>query len=289
MKNKDFAVFILTHGRPNKVKTYDLLIRSNYTGKIYIIIDDEDETADQYYNLFGNKVIMFNKESIAKTFDECDNFNDRRAIVYARNACFEIAKNLGITYFLQLDDDYTNFDFRLYHINPIPYRIKNIDIIFDLFLDYYKSIPAKSIALAQGGDYGGGKDNKDLLGNIGRKRKCMNSFFCSINRPFKFIGRINEDVNTYVNLGRCGNLFLTIPYCSLTQITTQSNPGGMRELYLMGGTFIKSFYTVMINPSSIKISTIGNIHARLHHNIDWRRTVPVIINEKYKKAEKINA
>jgi len=288
VKNKDFAVFILTHGRPNKVKTYDLLIRSNYTGKIYIIIDDEDETADQYYNLFGDKVIMFNKESISKTFDECDNFNDRRAIVYARNACFEIAKNLGITYFLQLDDDYTNFQFRLYHISPIPYRIKNIDIIFDLFLDYYKSIPAKSIALAQGGDYIGGRDN-DLYENIGRKRKCMNSFFCSINRPFKFIGRINEDVNTYVNLGKCGNLFLTIPYCSLTQIATQSNPGGMSELYLMGGTFIKSFYTIMVNPSSVKISVMGCVNLRLHHNIDWRRTVPVIINEKYKKAEKINA
>ena len=29
-----------------------------------------------------------------------------RAIVYARNACFDLAKDLGITYFIQLDDDY---------------------------------------------------------------------------------------------------------------------------------------------------------------------------------------
>ena len=49
---------------------------------------------------------MFDKLEISKKFDEFDNFDDRRAIVYARNASFEIAKKLGLKYFLQLDDDY---------------------------------------------------------------------------------------------------------------------------------------------------------------------------------------
>ena len=30
--NKDFAVFILTHGRANKVDTYNTLIKQGYTG-----------------------------------------------------------------------------------------------------------------------------------------------------------------------------------------------------------------------------------------------------------------
>ena len=54
MIDKNFAVFILTHGRPNNVKTYKTLKRFGYTGKIYIIIDNEDTSADDYYKNFIN-------------------------------------------------------------------------------------------------------------------------------------------------------------------------------------------------------------------------------------------
>ncbi|EFI4081186.1 TPA: hypothetical protein J5F60_004390 [Escherichia coli] len=40
----DFCVFILTHGRPDKVLTYRTLRRAGYTGKIFIVVDDEDKT-----------------------------------------------------------------------------------------------------------------------------------------------------------------------------------------------------------------------------------------------------
>ena len=79
----DFCVFILTHGRPDNVITYQTLMKGQYTGKIFIVIDDEDETADQYIAKYGAMVLMFSKGEIAATFDEGDNFSDRRCIVYA--------------------------------------------------------------------------------------------------------------------------------------------------------------------------------------------------------------
>ena len=109
----DFAVFILTHGRPDNVITYNTLQRQGYTGPLYIIVDNEDKTIDQYRKRFGERVIVFDKAAIAETFDEGDNFHDRRAVVYARNASFQIARNLGLTYFLQLDDDYREFKYRI--------------------------------------------------------------------------------------------------------------------------------------------------------------------------------
>ena len=96
----NFAVFILTHGRPDNVVTLKTLKKCNYTGKYYIIIDNEDKTKDDYINKFGDKVIIFNKIEISQKFDEADNFNDRRSIVYARNASFEIAEKLNIKYFM---------------------------------------------------------------------------------------------------------------------------------------------------------------------------------------------
>ena len=286
MINEDFAVFILTHGRPDNVKTYKTLKRFGYTGKIYIIIDNEDKTADAYYKNFDN-VIMFNKKEVAKTFDELDNFNDRRSIVYARNACFDIAKDLDIKYFVQFDDDYTDFSYRFngeLSYNKGRGYINNVDDIFKSILEYYKSIPAKSIAISQNGDWIGG-ENSNWAKELKLKRKAMNSFFCSTDRPFKFIGRINEDVNTYTSSASKGHLFLTIPNVSLKQTDTQSNKGGMSDIYQAQGTYIKSFYSVIVSPSSVKVAMLNTERSRLHHRVSWNNTAPKILNQKWTKVD----
>lgn len=76
----DFCAFILTHGRPDKVLTYRTLRRAGYTGKIFIVVDDEDKTWHQYIAEFGEQVLVFSKADIASRFDEADNFGDRRSI-----------------------------------------------------------------------------------------------------------------------------------------------------------------------------------------------------------------
>ncbi|MFY4623894.1 hypothetical protein PQ643_18915 [Escherichia coli] len=54
----DFCAFILTHGRPDKVLTYRTLRRAGYTGKIFIVVDDEDKTRHQYIAEFGEQVLV---------------------------------------------------------------------------------------------------------------------------------------------------------------------------------------------------------------------------------------
>lgn len=283
MVNKDFAVFILTHGRPGHVITFNTLNRLGYTGRVYIIVDNEDKSVGRYKEVYGDKVIVFDKAAIAKTFDEGDNFSDRRAVIYARNACFDIARSLGITYFLQLDDDYTGFEYKINDKGEYPQNhwvVKSgLDRVFDLFLDYYKLISAKSIAMGQGGDFTGAASE---FGKF--KRKCMNSFFCSTDRPFQFVGRINEDVNTYTYYQRQGNLFLTVPFILVKQLQTQKNDGGMTDLYLDSGTYIKSFYTIMYAPSCTKIGLMGQAHKRLHHAIKWADAVPCIVSEDLRRV-----
>ena len=106
----NFAVFILTHGRADNVITYKTLKSSGYTGSIYLVIDNEDKTAQDYYNKYGDKVIMFDKEEIAAKVDHGDNFNDLRTTTHVRNKLFDLAEQVGVKYFLALDDDYTKFD-----------------------------------------------------------------------------------------------------------------------------------------------------------------------------------
>lgn len=280
---KNFAAFILTHGRPDNVITYQTLKKSGYTGKIYLIIDNEDKRADEYRSTFGaENVIQFDKKAVAETFDTADTQNDRRSIVYARNASFQIAKDLGLDYFLQLDDDYFRFLYRFAKGNVIySTPIKSFDKIVDLMLTLLEDTGAATVAMSQGGDHMGG-----IGGNVskGVLRKAMNSFFLRTDKPVTFVGRINEDVNTYVLQGSRGDLFLTVTALQLNQIQTQKSDGGMTGIYLDSGTYVKSFYTVMFHPSSVKIKTMGKTDRRLHHSIRWENTVPKIISSKYQKV-----
>lgn len=283
MKNKDFCIFILTHGRPDNVVTYNTLKKAGYNGKIFIVIDNEDKQVDNYKKKYGKDVIIFDKLKVSKTFDEADNFKDRRAIVYARNVCFDLAKEKGYEYFMQLDDDYSSFHYRIYeNALSTPKRITDINKPLDALLEYYKSIQAHTIAIAQGGDFIGGAQNQFAV-NPKLRRKAMNSFICSTKRRFQFQGRINEDVNTYTHQASKGLLMLTVPLLSLEQKTTQSNTGGMTDIYLDNGTYIKSFYSVIFSPSSVCISLMGDKNYRLHHKVNWNATTPQIVDEKYKK------
>jgi hypothetical protein len=278
----EFAVFILTHGRAKNVITAKTLHELGYTGKYYIVIDDEDDQEDEYRRIYGNKVIQFCKKDIAETFDTMDLSNDRRTIVYARNACFQIAKSLGIRYFLELDDDYTDFQYRWISGGRLLIeQAKDLDGLFSAMVEFLKDTKADTVALSQGGDFIGGAGNSRLQQEL--LRKAMNSFFCDSEKPFKFIGRINEDVNTYTRLGSTGWLALTITKCMLTQKQTQANKGGMSDVYLDSGTYLKSFYTVMVMPSAVKICEMGDTNRRIHHSVSWEHCVPKILNERWKK------
>lgn len=279
----DFAVFILTHGRPDNVITYETLKRFNYKGKCYLIIDNEDDKANLYYKNFGKEnVVMFDKPKIAKEFDTIDNSDDRKTVVYARNACFNIAKEKGIKYFLELDDDYNEFRIRYQHNGSLKSaKITNINKLFELMINFLETSGALTIAFAQGGDYIGGVGSN--VWNQQLARKAMNTFFCKTDRRFDFIGRINEDVNTYTSRGIKGDLMFTLARVMINQGTTQANEGGMTDIYLDSGTYVKSFFTIITSPSCTKISTMGNKFRRIHHKILWDKCTPKIINEKYKK------
>ena len=287
MENKDFAVFILTHGRPNNIKTLATLNKCGYTGRIYFIVDNEDKTINEYVANFGDNVKVFDKKAMANQVDEGNNFDERRTITHARNACFDIAKELGITYFIQLDDDYTAFHFRFLNKDRNKLLFNNVpdlDFVLDTYLKFYKSTNFKSVAFAQGGDFiGGATGSNPNVFKSPLSRKCMNSFICSTERPFQFVGAMNEDVNTYTTLGSRGDLFGTAPLCSLVQAATQSQKSGITDMYLRYGTYCKAFTTVMMHPSSVKVSMLNSNNPRIHHNIKWLNTTPVIIHQKHKK------
>ena len=284
----DFCVFILTHGRPDRVHTYKTLMKAGYTGKVYIVIDDEDDTADEYRKRYGDKVLQFCKAEVAKTTDTGDNFGILGTITYARNVCWDLARQVGVRYFIQLDDDYMAFFIRHnLQCEYICHQVRNsksMDDILEAMVDFLDGSGALTVAMSQGGDHLGGVSNS----HPALRRKAMNSFICSTDRQFCFAGHMNEDVNTYTSRSRRGDLFFTVVQAQLTQTATQSNDGGISELYRDVGTYVKSFYSVMYAPSCVQIGVMGDHHHltpryRIHHKINWHHTAPKILREEHRK------
>ena len=286
--SKNYAVFILTHGRPDNVVTYNSLRKSGYTGKIYLIVDDEDKTIDEYKKKYNDEVVVFSKKDYQGKFDLMDNFKGNKVIVYARNACYDIARNLGLDYFFEYEDDYTSFLHRYVDGEKLGSALcKRMNDILTNMITCLENTKATTIAFVQGGDCIGGAKT---FHSIQFKRKAMNSFLFKVNQDPKqdciFIGRMNDDVNTYLSQGKIGKLFFQISNVMLVQKATQSNVGGNTESYKEFGTYVKSFYSIMTSPSCCKINMMGSAHQRIHHKINWNNAVPKIIHERHKKSNR---
>ena len=68
-------------------------------------------------------------------------------------------------------------------------NILNLDKVFDSLIDFKNKTGALAVALAQRGDFVGGKHNNIVRGEL-LKRKAMNSFICDTDMPFKFLVKL---------------------------------------------------------------------------------------------------
>jgi len=280
MKN-NYAVFILTNRRANSIITINTLRRCNYTGKIFLVIDDEDPQADEYFRIYGEQVVQFCKRDY-DWVDTFDNIPNRNTVVFARNAVYDLAEKLGYEYFIVLEDDYKTFEFRIDANGMYKYSmVENLDELFDLLLDYYINSSLYCLGLAQGGDYIGGRKNN--IHRSLRRRKVMNFFVLSTKRRMYFNGRMNDDLNGSIETQKEGKPCITFAHALITQQTTQQRKGGLSDMYKKYGTYVKSFYTIIANPSCCKISYLGENHMRIHHSVKWENAVPMIISPDYKK------
>lgn len=284
-KMNDFTVFIISYQRPDRVYTYRTLRKQGYTGDVYIVVSEDDNTVEEYKKKFKNKVVVFNKDDYE--VDLFDNlYENKRTDLFSRIASYDIARKLGYRYFLVLDDDYEGFYFmcdskgRFRHI-----KVKNLDRLFKSFLEFYKVCKQVDIlSFAQMGDFIGGRATFEsfVFGKRGRMvRKAMNVFFCDVERRVEFLGRYNDDVNTFLYWGMRGRVFLTIFMVAIIQKLTQTNRGGMSEGYREHGTYWKSFSSVLVNPSAVRVSVMGVVEKRVHHNVLWEYAVPYILPFKY--------
>ena len=284
MENKDFAVFILSHGRADTITTYRALRDGGYTGRTYVVIDNEDDQEDLYRQKFGDDIIQFDKRDYLEKTDLGDLDTDRRIGVFARNFIQDEAKRLGYKFHLQLDDDAHGFTYRFAQGKVLrALHCSHLDEVFSGMVEYMKKTPITSLSFALSAYNMGGVD-----GSIkeGMTRKTMTTFLMRADDLQYFHMRMNDDITTSLINGMRGKLYYSYLPIEVEVDKTQVKAGGMTDIYQKNGTYRKSFYSVMCCPSCVKVSAMGITDYRIHHTISWNNAVPKLLSERWCKHER---
>lgn len=285
MENKDFAVFILSHGRADTISTYRALRDGGYTGRIFVVIDNEDDQEDLYRQKFGDDIIQFDKREYLEKTDLGDLDNDRRVGVFARNFIQDEAKRLGYKFHLQLDDDVHGFGYRFVQDGRLRCaKCKHLDEVLEGMVQMMKETPITSLSFGLSSYYFDVAGNRNV--QEGMIRKTMTTFLMRADDLQYFHMRMNDDITTSLINGMRGKLYYTYMPVMVQVDKTQVQHGGMTDIYKKNGTYRKSFYSVMCCPSCVKVSAMGITEYRIHHEISWNNAVPKLLSERWCKHER---
>lgn len=261
----DFAVFILSHGRAGNVITASSLLRAGFDS-FFVVVDDMDDQLAAYQELFGDDCLVFDKEAEYRQTDTMDNFRHMASPVYARHWVQRYASENNIRFYAVLDDDISDFAIRYADQGKMKRkRITDIAAVFAemiAFLD--SSADLKVISFAnEGGMIGGLKGNFSK----GVTEKIQQVIICDINKPIRWTGTFNEDLNAVLFPDSTGFAVMNVANKSPARGT---NGGGIQYV----DSYRNNFYSFMLHPSSISLAN-GSVHRN-----NFRAK---ILNEKWKK------
>lgn len=279
---KDFACIVISHGRP-ECSTVKVLRECGYTGKIYIVVDDEDKTLPDYIERYGADVHVFHKE---ESFDTGDLGGNKGIATFARNECRKVAVKNNASYYFMLDDDLKSLSYRYNdngHLRGI--KTRELDRLFNEICTYFDETPVQCIGFGNAVDYIGGVPTFES-GNA--SRVVMNGYFLRTENIFFWNGRYSEDFITEVMCGRKGQAWFRFTHV-MNQFDVwlpkknQEYTGGCIASYKSEGSFKLRFYATMFYTDCIKIRQTEN---GFDSSIDTTRAFPKILSGRYKKGRK---
>ena len=281
MRN-DFAVFILTYKRPNDQKTYKFLRKHGYTGKLYFIVDDTDETRFDLIKEYGeDSVIVFNKKAVFETVDMFNQSESMASDTCASNFMYEWAVRNGIRYFARCDDDIVEICYR--YADDGVLRKKQVDSLDELFtaiVEYMENCDFVFFGPFQNGSYYGGLNGPAFV--KGYDHQLSQMIFCNTKNRVKFRGLLYTDLIACLDAGLLGKPFFRFSRLSIQTPKEGENKGGVKETYDSDpNRFIGNSFLLMSHPDSIRLGRRKN--GRIFKKVSTQYAFPEIISEKYKK------
>ena len=282
----DFAIFICTHGRPDKQLTLNALRKCGYTGSVYLVLDDTDETIQQYIDNFdADMLLVFDKQHYIDTNDVGSLPPNFKTILYAKNAVEDMAQSMKLKGFVIADDDIYSFRIRLPkdedHLSS--FVITDIDGLLSAYCDFMFDGNFTAVGICGSVHFVAGRKVFESE-NIQKYRVPYNFIFRNADHKMEWVSSFGEDIITAMEYNKRGHKILDIPYFQYDTIPPGRaiETGGMSDLYNSMSQFTLCCYDHIYNPSSIKLCVNRN---RWNAQILKNYVYPKIISQSYRKEE----
>lgn len=249
----DFAIFILTHGRPYNQRTLEALANSGYTGEYYLVIDNLDTAREDYYRLYGNRVLEFDKTEYVKKTDTGLTNPWINFAVFARNAIEDIAKKLGFRFFGMFDDDLLKFRFRYFENDMLlSLPVVNLDKVISSYLEFMETANIACSCFGVSNNFIGGKKNVKLYTPSSNSfRLCFNSYIRNAKFDVSWAPNMCEDRITSIFHNMRGQVWQQLLFVQVDMAPLYGEiDGGNSFVYRSLDDFTKVFFPVVTNPGS---------------------------------------
>lgn len=274
------AIYICTHGRPDKQITLKALRDAGYSGNIYLVLDDEDKTRPAYHDNLGmcDDFVFFNKQAIIDCTNTTSCPPNRKTILYAKNACEIDAKRIGLDVFAICDDDIPGFRYRYVEDGSCKSLkiAQNMDAIIESHFQYIidADITATSFGMAQ--FYFAG-ENCFSPESMLKWRVPYTFVFRNASHEVNWVSDYGEDITTAIECANQGKFMMASPFVQMNLSPMGVGEGGMVELHK--DTFRLAEYGHVWHPVSEQIR---------YYKDHWMSTIkresafPMLISSKHK-------
>tara|TARA_R100000458_G_scaffold55931_1_gene60360 strand:- start:4902 stop:5825 length:924 start_codon:yes stop_codon:yes gene_type:complete len=275
-------IFIPSYHRADNIKTAKYFInKMEYDPKkIHVFIDDEtDDILEYQYETMklDCNLHIFNMEESRERFDYVHRPSEsRRSAGQCRNMFYDFAKELGIDFYLVIDDDTRQYEIKYFGAYSRMATKEDLMNVFEGIKEFMQRQRIGVFGLSQTGDFFQVPHKKMI------RNKVMNTTFYDTrfiyrgergvqdNDTSQFVGIMNEGYFT----GSLASGVALNPTMSVTQ------KGGLTDLYNENKLLNKSLIIPIQFPSVCWAEKQKKNGGRLHHRITYRYLMPKLIKVK---------
>jgi len=271
-------IFIPSYHRADNLKTVNYYKRIGWNmDNIHVVIDSEtDDIPDYEYQAerTGFNLHIFNMQEARKRYDYVHRpSQSRRSAGQARNQFYDIAKSLGIDFFMIQDDDTQGYQNKKLGKYLGMSSSDDVNAVFEGIKNFMLKRKIGVFGVSQTGDFFGGT-NKKLLRN-----KVMNTTF--VNTAYVYRGERgvqDDDTSQFVTIMNEGLFTGSIgDGLVLQQTQSATASGGLTELYNECKLLNKALVCPIQFPSAICANKQEKNGGRIHHQIRHKYLAPRLL------------
>ena len=225
-------IFIPSYHRPTNIKTAKYFKKKGYdVKKIHVVIDDATDDIEQYKeetNKIGCNLHIFNMEQSRLRYDYVHRPSKlRRSAGQCRNMFYDIVKDLGIDFYLVIDDDTRQYEIKPFAIYTRGANIDDFKFVFNGVKEFMQKHKIGLFGLSQTGDMFQVPDLKIF------RNKVMNTTFVNTKYIYRGEKAIQDnDTSQFVHIMNEGYFTGSLATgLALNPTSSATAEGGLTDVY----------------------------------------------------------